>query len=103
MPSIAIQLRAITRQPLFIWLIASMVIARELIPVTVDVGATTKDTLVSHFVQVLEDAERTVADSKWRSRTTNHTRSTRSFIAKYFKPLTKLYQQAMVNVNVTAL
>ena len=86
MSSIAIHLKVKTRQPLFIWLIASIVIARELIPKTVDGGATIKDTLVSLCVQIFEDAERTVADSKWRHSTNSNTRSTRSFIAKYFKP-----------------
>ena len=64
MSSIAIHLKVKTRQPLFIWLIASIVIARKLIPKTVDSGATNKDTLVSLCVQIPEDAERTVADSK---------------------------------------
>ena len=83
---IAIHLKPITLQPLFIWLIASMVIARELIPITVDVGATNKDTLVSLCAQIREELERTVAGSKWRQSTTNHTRSARSFITKYLKP-----------------
>ena len=87
MPSIAIHLKAKRRQPLFIWLIASMVIARELIPITVDSGATNKDTLVSLCVQIPEDAEWTVDDSTWRHCTKSHTRSTRNFIVKYFKPL----------------
>lgn len=64
MLSIAIHLKAKTRQPLFIWLIASIVIARELIPMTVDSGATNRDTLVSLCVQIPEDAEWTVGDSK---------------------------------------
>lgn len=64
MSSLAIHLKVKTRQPLFIWLIASIVIARELIPKTVDSGATNKDTLVSLCVQIPEDAERTVPDGK---------------------------------------
>ena len=71
--SIAIHLKATMRQPLFIWLMASMVIARELIPITVDSGATNKDTSVSLCVQVTEDAERTDAGRKWNHSNTNHT------------------------------